>query len=196
MSPQPVARATGCCRQEARQCLIDGLCVTSSYPSTRRTLPRLERNHSLDRGGYRLSATGFWCICKAAIPEAIPEILAAQCMVNVDNMNSHNIPVPKHPCYFVWGAPLALMSSAHISKMWESNIRIMSLWENSMQVASFIIMHKCSQCSLLASLARVTLSTTQLLLADNQLLDEQCGFRPNRSTIDALFSLRLLCNGA
>ena len=32
-------------------------------------------------------------------------------------------------------------------------------------------------------------------LADN-LLDEQCSFRPNRSIIDALFSLRLLCSGA
>ena len=32
-------------------------------------------------------------------------------------------------------------------------------------------------------------------LADN-LLDEQCSFRPNSSTMDALFSLRLLCNGA
>ena len=34
-------------------------------------------------------------------------------------------------------------------------------------------------------------------LADNDyLLDEQCGFRPNRSTMDGLFSLCLLCNGA
>lgn len=32
-------------------------------------------------------------------------------------------------------------------------------------------------------------------LADN-LLNELCGFRPNRSTMDALFSLCLLCNGA
>ena len=32
-------------------------------------------------------------------------------------------------------------------------------------------------------------------LADN-LLDEQCRFRPSRSTVDALFSLHLLCNGA
>ena len=43
--------------------------------------------------------------------------------------------------------------------------------------------------------ANVLSARLSLWLADN-ILDEQCGFRPNRSTMDALFSLRLLCNGA
>ena len=155
VSPQPAARARGCCRQGARQYLIDGVCVTSNYPSTRRTCPGfIATIHGLE-GVIN-------CLLPGLVASAKSQYQRPYQMVNVsvNNMNSHHA---QNPCpqalVFGLAPPLSsrillsfgVISTLNISRICKSHVRSGSL-ELNMQVASST--HKSSQCSLLASLAK------------------------------------------